>query len=861
MTDITKEIVDWLKARPEWQQVAVERLLASGALSDSDLAEITEIVKQPYTALPLSIRTFDGLTNGSSGGEDLRLVSIGDIKGIESLAPYRPLTFGTGNLAVIYGHNGSGKSGYTRILKKICGHPRAQTLRSNVFAATPIERKCTICYALGADEYPEEWPANGSVIEPLRAVDIFDSEAATFYLTSETGVTYTPPQIALFESLAAACGKVGARLQSEKNALRSALPQMPFEYSTTAIGQSYRSIRASTPMTVLNPLKSWTEEDQKTLDGLIERLKTTDPSAMARKYRQTKAQVDQLHGRMQTAAESLSAERVSEIRIARTEAQAKRQIANEAAKVGSSQLDGVGSDTWRTLWRAAREYSLAAAYPTKAFPAVDDGDRCVLCHQELAPDARQRLLDFETFVQGKVERDASDAETAYKKAMESLPHRMNDDEIKTACTAAGLDESWVQALTGFWSQLQQTTERLREGETQHPESPIAVPSEQVDALLAYSASLEASARQNEEDALKFDRPKVEADRLNLEARRWTAQQSAEIDAEVELRKQLSRYDSWVAATNPQPISLKAGQFAEQMITTAYVQRFNEELSRLGAGYIKVELVKTRTDHGVALHKLRLAGVTSSDPTPESVLSEGERRIVSLAAFLADVADKPHAAPFVFDDPISSLDGEFEWYVALRLAQLARERQVLIFTHRLSLFGAVEDAAKKVWGDDKGKHLEQRFIRSFNGSSGHPDDDEIAAAKTKKANNLLLDRLTAARQAGERDGPRAYERLAQGICTDFRKLLERTVEDDLLNEIVKRHRRSVQTDNRLGALPRITPEDCQFIDALMTDYSAFEHSQSSETPVIIPNESKLRADLEKLKAWREGFSKRDKKPMA
>ncbi len=264
-----------------------------------------------------------------------------------------------------------------------------------------------------------------------------------------------------------------------------------------------------------------------------------------------------------------------------------------------------------------------------------------------------------------------------------------------------------------------------------------------------------------------------------------------------------------------------------------------------------------------MHQLQFAGASTSGSgvTPVEVLSEGERRIVSLAAFLADVGDKPHAAPFVFDDPISSLDHEYEWAVALRLVQLAKERQVLIFTHRLSLFGAAEDAAKKMGARWKKDNLEQRFIQAYQGTSGHPTDENVASANTKKANNILLERLTQAKSAGRSEGPEAYERYAQVICTEFRKLLERTVEDDLLNQVIKRHRRSVQTDNRLGALPHIATEDCQFIDGLMTKYSAFEHSQSTETPVRIPGEAELRADLEQLNTWRKNFSSRPSEPMA
>lgn len=42
---------------------------------------------------------------------------------------------------------------------------------------------------------------------------------------------------------------------------------------------------------------------------------------------------------------------------------------------------------------------------------------------------------------------------------------------------------------------------------------------------------------------------------------------------------------------------------------------------------------------------------------------------------------------------------------------------------------------------------------------------------------------------------------------------------------------------------------------MTKYSCYEHSQSSEVPVFIPDEPELRQDLEALKAWRDGLTKR------
>ena len=44
---------------------------------------------------------------------------------------------------------------------------------------------------------------------------------------------------------------------------------------------------------------------------------------------------------------------------------------------------------------------------------------------------------------------------------------------------------------------------------------------------------------------------------------------------------------------------------------------------------------------------------------------------------------------------------------------------------------------------------------------------------------------------------------------------------------------------------------------MTKYSCFEHSQSTEIPIRIPEENELRSDIESLIKWREGLSAKRK----
>jgi energy-coupling factor transporter ATP-binding protein EcfA2 len=853
--DVQGQVRAWLLEQQDWLQEAADRILKQGSLSQEDISAVEARLKTPEGQVITKLRNFEELTHAPMGST-LRLRAIENVTGIESLGPRAPLDFGAGNLTIIYGHNGSGKSCYTRILKKISGKVRAADLRPNVFQAPPATSQCTIKFEVDHKAQTVEWHTNHSPIESLREIDIFDSEEALHYLKSESTASYSPPIIGLFEKLAAATDRVKESLQAAQDKLVSSLPSIPPAYQETTSGKSYRALGSLTSSAV-EQLLLWTPEDIKNLDMLNERLKVADPAALATQKRATKAQVIQIIGSVKLLEISFGAQQLDTIRTLRVTAADKRRIAMEGAKVQSAVLEGVGTPTWRALWEAARMYS-STPYPQTLFP-VTEGARCVLCQQDLSVEAKQRLNDFEKFVQGKLEADAKTAEKNYSDALNNLPTLLTDEQLQTQSTAAGLaDIAWKKALSTFWGRARQIREALQSHEAVNVVTPIISFGANIAILEQYRDQLESEASQFEQDALQFDRAKANSDKITIEARQWVSQQSEAVRQELQRLKTIKAFESWKTLASSRRISTKATEVSENVVTEAYVGRFNNELRALGATRIQVELVKTRTARAKVLHQLKLKGVKNGDHSPEKVLSEGERRIISLAAFLADVAEKPGIAPFIFDDPISSLDHDFEWNVACRLAELAKERQVLIFTHRLSLYGAMDEVAKKIGDTWRKANYQPMCIESFGGVSGHPADQAVWNNSTKTANNILLDRLRDAKKAGEASGAAMYYALAQGICSDFRKLIERSVEDDLLQKIVVRHRRGISTDGRLPALLGITREDLNRIDDLMTKYSCYEHSQSSETPANPPEEAELRADIELLKTLREDLEARRKK---
>jgi ABC-type multidrug transport system ATPase subunit len=247
---------------------------------------------------------------------------------------------------------------------------------------------------------------------------------------------------------------------------------------------------------------------------------------------------------------------------------------------------------------------------------------------------------------------------------------------------------------------------------------------------------------------------------------------------------------------------------------------------------------------------------------EHVLSEGETRIVALAAFLADISGLEHRSPFIFDDPVSSLDQDFEEKVVKRLVELSKTRQVIVFTHRLSLVALIESEVNKLKEEavlartPPTVALHIQSVCSFGKSAGVVHDINIRDLKPKQAlNRMHLEQVPQLRRLYDAGDVAGYEARANGLCSDLRILVERCVEGILLNDVLIRFRRSVQTQGRISALAKITIDDGALINDLMTRYSVFEHSQSDELPAARPDIDEIEADVAKLTAWVESFTKR------
>ncbi len=154
-----------------------------------------------------------------------------------------------------------------------------------------------------------------------------------------------------------------------------------------------------------------------------------------------------------------------------------------------------------------------------------------------------------------------------------------------------------------------------------------------------------------------------------------------------------------AATGP--ITNKILELSEESITDVVRDTFTRETERLRLE--RVTIARTRADKGALLHQPKLVGARQEVKLPR-VFSEGERTALGLAAFFTEAHFDGSKSALILDDPVTSLDHIRRGLVAARLAVLAANRQVIVFTHDMAF---VADLKRETSG--RGVSITERSV--------------------------------------------------------------------------------------------------------------------------------------------------------
>jgi len=787
---VLQEVLAWTQGLPAWQSDAVSRLLAKDALTQQDHEDLFALLKlehgipDPKNRKPKPL-TAEQIPAPTGANSHIKLLAIKNLQNVNAIAENQQLAVSPTGLTVIYGDNGSGKSGYSRVLKRACrARDQSEPIHPNANLANAKPGVARAAFDIDLDGVTRElaWE-NGRESPPeLSSFAIFDAHCARAYLDDEDDFSYVPYGLGVFEALAKICQQLKASIEAEQRQMAVDLNVFSHLHGDTAVGKLISSLSAKTKTEQVLALAAVSQENIEQRDTLEKSLKENNPKEKAGLLRLRSRRVASIAKTVTEKGAAVGPEVITKLKglaDAFRTAQAAASLAAENFKEGENLLPGTGGEAWRELFDAARKFALEA-HPEKEFPDLGADAPCPLCQQPLAEGA-ERLLRFEEFIQAEAEKTSLARRQALAveyRPFAALVMSVNFDEV-TQAEITELDPQLAADITAFEVALKEQHEAIKAAIVVHDWSSlkqaIVSPAERLQAL-ADKINAEADALEKASD--EAARAALQKEFNELDARVKLSQVKDAVIAVVEKLAYQVKLKSCLTAVRTNSISLKAAELAEKVVSTELAETLNREFKALGVAGLSVSL-QSRTDRGRALHKLKLS--LPQTRRPGDILSEGEQRAIAIGSFLAEVRLSGGSGGVVFDDPVSSLDHRRRERVARRLVAEAGDRQVIVFTHDIYFLCLLVEEAKPMGIPVLTQSLTKR-PEGFGVADAELPFEGKTASKRISALKAHQQHIAKLHRDGDDQG---FQRQTVEAYFRLRMAWERAVEEVLLKEVILR----------------------------------------------------------------------------
>jgi energy-coupling factor transporter ATP-binding protein EcfA2 len=844
---IQERIFRWVRGLDSWKQELFLRASSTPELSDEDVKEVTSMLLGEETegGGPRAV-TREDLPGAQRGEEPMAVHSLSDLHNVNAIANGQALEFEPKGLNVIYGKNGAGKTGYSRILKRAGRTLYRETVLTNVADGDGSGPSAIITVSVGDDINPVQLDLEQPAPAHLGRICIADEQACEVYLTTDTEVDYAPAMLTNLRRLRDGLEKVDTELGRRRiEAEPGELDLTPYS-AGTEVRALLENLHTATPKAV-DALATLSEEELAKREELRRKLGQIE-AAQAPQLRKAAeddaAAAVRLAKELDQLATSFGEGMISEAkgRLARVEE--LRRAADLAAKGFEDEpLGDVGSDPWRALWKAARTYS---AHLREGLPEDHVFEHCPLCMQELGQEARGRLGRFDRFIRSEINVQLEAAVRADEEALEALPdpaesRSRHEDTLARLGREDG--EAGAEIVAWLEAALVAST-RLRTAELDGLAGLQAPPGAVREWAAARRKEAEghAALERTDQVALRLELGQLNARHVLGQHRDAVlAHLAAEAEARriKEARKELGKTD----------VSNKMTQLSREVVQEDLQEALNLQLDALGFFGLKVE-AKAKTPKGTPKVELCLKTVDKVPLT--DVLSKGEQRRLALAMFLAEMEVVSDPSPIVLDDPVTSVDQEGRRHIARTLVKLAEARQIIVFTHELSFVHELQRAARS----DLSLRIQQ--VRRIDGTVGHVSDDlPWTGLKARQRFEWLKPKLDVARELYEAHDEEKYRPAASEFCMLLRQSFERAVEEKVFANVITRRSDTVHTT----ALANVVIDDqiCELVDRGTAENSPWVHDQPWADGADPPTPNELKEGLEIFRDLLAAVKERGKTP--
>lgn len=842
---LASEINDFVRLLPYWGQHIARVILTTGnyALDDIKAAydyflEDSELAEKK---LARPIFTFeDAPLNNSTYKGDLKLTSLSKVEGVNALAENQIIEFHP-NLTIIYGTNGSGKSGYIRLLKKVFFSRSAEDIIGNIhFEGTnkPINADFTFRY----DEATETLNYPDDARNPIfRQYCVFDEKSIPVHLNQRNQFEFRPAGLNFFSKLISAFKDIESKLNAE-----TTLKNTLINYAALFEGESpIRTLLDNLDdKKILDKLKKhlpYSEKDKEDCKKLEEQkltlaaLKKDKEIAGLNEKKQLIANcktVIEGYNKWFSADSTEKIKQAIESNISTKEIAAKEGVANFKFE----SIKDIGGKEWKAFIEAANKFALKQE---GTYPAEDA--TCLFCYQPLSDDAKNLVSRYWVFIKSTAEKNASDAQKLVDTCIGSL-EKLNfqilaEDSILHKWMGANYATHLEQLNSEVIKQKELATQVITDlkNSVPHAYSECLIQTTTLDNIVA---EIEAKIKEFVESNTNKDIERINQELTYFEHKRKLDQHFNSIEKHLTDKLWCALAAKASKNLNSRKITDKEKALSAKYFNQVYVDTFNKECADL------------RADFGIDISHTGSLGTSFKqllykNYAPSAVLSIGEQKVISIADFLSEIQISDINKGIIFDDPVSSLDDERKTDIADRLVLESQKRQVIIFTHDLMFVSSLilSSETRKVafdchWIENADKTPGVVWLRNT-----------PVFEKSYKKSGKAQEYYDAAKKAG----PEERESKIKNGFAALRTSYEALVIFELFSGVVQRFNERVSVDS-LSSVYFDQKIKEEILDSFYKCCRYMEgHSHSDKYAYIKPTLENLNEEIQRFNATRKNLT--------
>jgi energy-coupling factor transporter ATP-binding protein EcfA2 len=787
---LDNEVKAFASSLQYWAKFIADKILNGIEISD-------EIIEESYSYLLEEIKINPPMEKeqilikynpeeSSSYKKDLKFKNLSEVTGVNALIENESIDFGP-NLTLIFGSNGSGKSGYVRLLKKVFYSKAPEEILKNVKKESghnPLSAKFK--FQTDDKELVYSYPENENQPE-YDQFSVFDCQCILKHLDQRNEFEFRPAGLRFFAVFTDAIKRVEHKLNTDIATKATSNDFASLFDGDSEIKTLIQKLSSSTDTSILKKYFPLSPEEisekkrvEKEYDELLlssrgkeKEIKTNE--TIIKLLRDNKKEIETLNT-------FFTDHKLKEINSAISDCVEKDTIAKKEGieSLKSSTIKEIGSDEWRNFIIAAEEFSAQQKELDAIYP--EPGDFCIFCHQPLSNAAIFRILNYWSFLKSQAEQNAKAANeklqriiTEYEKLKFDL---YPDGNILTAWLLDNRPNQ-LSTIKGNLTTIKSLSSNIiteLKNKKSNSHNAFNIPVSEIDQIIT---KIEESSKLLANNQQSLELAKLASKKTLFLHREKLQLHYAKIEQFINNQKWIQKANSFGWQAFKLIITTTEKRLSTTYFNKDYIDTFNQECKDLHGEFgITID---SKSSEAKSNRQLQIKGLK-----PSSILSEGEQKVIAIADFLAESKLSEINRGLIFDDPVNSLDENRKSEIADRLVREAGSKQIVIFTHDLvflsSILSACENSEVAVtchWIEKQDNNPGKVWI-------GNCPSYEKAYKKSGKAHDYYTQ--------AQKEGPAEREKSIKNGFAALRTSYESLVIFELFNGVVQRFNERVSVES-------------------------------------------------------------------